>query len=92
MRENKNKNPLYAVTNGGRDVEEVQGVFSLWKKKLGLDPLVELIEFLLKSLVNMVSSYVMFTVVLEFFENYILQIKLFLSKLGIGPIAAYPVK
>ncbi len=33
----KIKNPLYVVSSNKKDVEEVEDMFSLWCKKLGLD-------------------------------------------------------
>jgi hypothetical protein len=89
----KNKtNPLYVVTNNGQDVEQAHGVFDLWAKKLGLDPLLDLLNFILKTLGSLVSNYAMFITVKEIFDGYLEQIQFFLSKLGIGPVAPYPVE
>ena len=87
---NKNPNPLYAVTNNGQDVEEVFGVLDLCVKKLGLDPLLELLDFIVKTLGGLVSNYAMFIAVKEILDVYFEQISFFLSKLGIGPVAPYP--
>ena len=86
----KNKNPLYVVTNNGQDVEQAKGMFDLWIKKLGLDPIIEMLEFLFKSLLNMVSSYAMLTAVKDVFDGHVAQFQFILSKLGLGPIVPYP--
>jgi hypothetical protein len=89
-RKRKSTNPLYVVTNNGKDVQEARGVFDLWVKKLGLDPVLELIDFLIKSLSSLVSNYAMFVAVKEVFDAYLEQIQFFLSKLGLGPVVPFP--
>ena len=87
----KNKtNPLYVVTNKGQDVEQANNVIDLWVKKLGLAPVLELLDFLLKSLTSLVSNYAMFVTVKEILDGYLEQIQFFLSKLGLGPVVPYP--
>lgn len=86
----KNKNPLYVVTNNGQDVEQATGMFDMWVKKLGLAPLVEALDFFLKMLLDMISSYAMFTVVKEAFDQYLAQIQFLMGKWGLGPVAPYP--
>jgi hypothetical protein len=87
----KNKtNPLYVVTNKGQDVEQASNVIDLWVKKLGLRPVIELLDYLLKSLTSLVSNYAMFMAVKNILDGYLEQIQFFLSKLGLVAVVPYP--
>lgn len=67
----KTSNPLYHVSNNGKDVESVNNVIELLVKKLGLDPIFEFLENILSILLEQVSSYAMFVVVKEYFDELI---------------------
>jgi hypothetical protein len=63
------KNPLYVVTNNGRDVERVRSMWDAIVKRMGVGPLVEFINVLLKELFALVTSYPMLVAV----NNYLTQ-------------------
>ncbi len=50
----KAKNPLYVVTNDGKDVESATNLFDMLVKKFGLEPLMQIF----KSIVDMISGQV----------------------------------
>lgn len=72
---NKTKNPLYVVK--GKDVEPADGILDLLVKKLNLQPVIELLDFLFKMLLEQVDSYPKFKAVSEFIERIVARILLF---------------
>ena len=64
----KNKNPLYVVK--GKDVFEANSVFDLVVKKLNLEPMVQIIQNILKMLLEQIQSYPM----LKFVEAYMAEV------------------
>jgi hypothetical protein len=54
----KNKNPLYVVK--GKTVQEAKGVFDLIIKKMNLDPVVQFVMNLIKTILAEVKTYPMF--------------------------------
>ena len=75
------KNPLYVVTNSKRGsvVEEASGLFDMIVKKFGLTPLVEMIEGLMASLLQMVTSYAMFEAIKKMIDDLVMQMNLLLA-------------
>lgn len=61
----KKKNPLFVVTNNGKDVETASGLCDLVIKKLGLTKFVEFLDQILKMLLESVSSYPMLVAINE---------------------------
>ena len=82
----KKKNPLYVVTNQGKDVQPAAGFLDMIIKKLGLEGALELLEALLSSLLEMVTSYAMFVSIKNFVDYFIHQVELVLARLGLGPV------
>jgi hypothetical protein len=68
---NKKNNPLYHISNDGKDVESVSGFIELVVKKLGLDPVVSMLEEFFQFLMDQVTSYAMFTAVKDIFDELI---------------------
>lgn len=64
----KNKNPLYVVK--GKDVQEANSVFDLVIKKLNLEPVIQILQNILKMLLEQVQSYPM----LKFVEAYMAEV------------------
>lgn len=85
----KKKNPLYVVTNQGKDVQEATGLLDMIVKKLGLEGVLELFEGLLSSLMEMVTSYAMFVSIKTFFDTFLYQIEFLLARLGLGPVVPH---
>ena len=83
----KNKNPLYVVTNDGKDVLEANGLFDAFFKKLGLEPVLSQIEVILKTLLGMVGSYAVFTVVKEWLDQFVEALESLIKK--IDPVLAF---
>jgi hypothetical protein len=67
----KNKNPLYVVK--GRDVHPVQNLFELVIKKLNLEPLVEILQRLLKFMLEQVKSWQMLVSVQKAIDEFIIR-------------------
>ena len=51
------QNPLFVVTNKGKDVEDVQGIFDALVKKLGLEPALKMLQGLLDFMAQEVQNY-----------------------------------
>ena len=82
----KKRNPLYVVTNQGKDVEQASGLFDMIVKKLGLEGALDLVNALLSSLFEMVTNYAMFVSIKNFVDSFLHQIELVLARLGLGPV------
>ena len=52
-----NKNPLYVVTNNGKDVEQADSMWDAVVKRLNLQPAIDLLWTLLELLAKQVNSY-----------------------------------
>ena len=51
------KNPLYVVTNNGKDVEQADSVWDAVIKKFNLQPAIDLLWTLLELLAKQINSY-----------------------------------
>ncbi|MFZ4714330.1 MAG: hypothetical protein ACOYL6_11475 [Bacteriovoracaceae bacterium] len=67
----KKKNPLYVVTNKGKDVEQASNLIDGIIKKLNLAPVIEILKVFLKMLSENVKSYAMFVEVKKVFDQYL---------------------
>ncbi len=77
MPNKKSKNPLFVVTNKGKDVEEAQGLFDAWIKRLGLTEAVETLKQILQTLLAQVQSYAMFLAVKELLDKLVATLETF---------------
>ena len=59
----KTKNPLYVVTNKGKDIQQAEGVWDALVKKFHLQPLVDIFNMMFEYLLAQVNSYAWFLVV-----------------------------
>ena len=88
----KSTNPLYVVTNQGKDVEEASGLFDLLIKKLGISPYLEglsnALNMLIELLVSQINSYPLLVEAQKLLEKLIYQIEISLARLGLGPVVA----
>ncbi len=76
----KKNNPLYAVTNKGKDIEEVSGYVDLLITKLGLNPILEFFEELIDFLLKQISSYASFVAMKEFLDDLVSKLDLLFSQ------------
>ena len=53
----KKKNPLYVVTNDGKDVEQADSIWDAIVKRFNLQPLVDLLWTLLELMAKQINSY-----------------------------------
>jgi len=51
------KNPLYVVTNEGKDVETAESIWDAVVKKFNLQPLIDLFMVLAELIANQINSY-----------------------------------
>jgi hypothetical protein len=59
----KKKNPLYVVTNKGKDIEQADGVWDALVKKFHLAPVIEFFQMIFDFLLAKVNSYAWFVVI-----------------------------
>lgn len=83
------KNPLYVVTNNGKDVEEAENLFDALVKKLGLEPVITILESLLQELINQVSSYGAFVAVKAFIDQFVEALEKLIKRLD--PVLAFSI-
>lgn len=77
----KAQNPLYVVK--GKDVELAKGWIDLVIKKLNLAPVLEVIQALLKAMLEQVNNYAVFKVVKEKFDELVNRVAALFAQLGI---------
>lgn len=65
------KNPLYVVTNDGKDVVQAFGVFDMLVKKLGLEPIMQILKSLIDLLSDQVGNYGFFLFLQEFIDQIV---------------------
>ena len=65
----KSNNPLYVVTNNGKDVEPVGNYYEAFIKKFGLEPIVSFLESMLELLLAQVTNYAGFAFIKELFDE-----------------------
>lgn len=63
------KNPLYVVTQKGGVVEEATGYLDALIKKLGLTPLIELMQSLFQMLMENVTNYASLEVLTNLYNS-----------------------
>ncbi len=78
----KKTNPLYVVTNNGKDVEQAEGTFDLLVKKLGLEPAIKVLSNILELLLAQVESYATFVAIKEFLDQLIAQVEAVTKKMA----------
>lgn len=71
----KNTNPLYVVK--GDQVEAAENFFDMLVKKFNLEPLLELLMNIFKTMLENVSSYPMFMLVKSFIDQALARLELF---------------
>jgi hypothetical protein len=75
----QDKNPLYMVSNNGKDVEAVASFIELWIKKLGLESAFEMLKQMIELLLAQVTNYHMFTIVKAYIDELLNKVILVLS-------------
>lgn len=65
----KSTNPLYVVTNNGKDVEPVSNYYEAFIKKFGLEPVVNFLEMMLELLLSQVTNYAGFAFIKDLFDE-----------------------
>ncbi len=78
----KTKNPLYVVK--GKDVQEASSVFDLVMKKLNLEPVIQVIQNILKMLLEQVKNYQTFVMVKAMFDEWINKYMGLVKKFGMA--------
>lgn len=76
------KNPLYVVTNDGKDVEQAEGFVDALVKRFGLEPVMEILKSLFGMLSDQVGNYGFFLFLQEFVDNLVANLEEIKSKVG----------
>jgi hypothetical protein len=80
----KKKNPLFVVTNKGKDVEQATDFLDVLIKKFNLAPVIEILKVFMTMLSENVKNYPMFLVVKNQFDKFMALLTPFLSAMGIA--------
>lgn len=78
----KNKNPLYVVK--GKEVQEASSLLDLFIKKFNLTPVINILQVLLKMLLEQVENFAMFVVVKSYIDEVIKKVMDLGMKLGLA--------
>ncbi len=70
----KSKNPLYVVSKNGVDVEAANNIVEMLLKKLNLDALIPVLNAIVDTLFQSVTSYPIFIEVKKVFDRIFEQI------------------
>ena len=76
----KSKNPLYVVK--GKDVQEASDVIDLIVKKLGLEPVVQFLQSMLKMILENIKSYPTFLAMKTLLDDLMTRYFGMMRKLG----------
>lgn len=77
----KSKNPLYVVTNDGKDVETATNLFDMLVKKLGLAPVIEIFKNMIEHLTHMTGNYGVFLFLQELIDNFVTTLESIISQI-----------
>jgi hypothetical protein len=81
-KKSKAKNPLYVVK--GKDVQEASDIFDLVVKKLGLEPVVQFLQTMLKMILENVQSYPTFLAMKNLLDELMLRFLGVFKKFGLA--------
>lgn len=82
----KSTNPLYVVTNKGKDVEVASGFIDALIKRFHLAPFIEAFEAIFKDLMDLVKSYPLLVSVNLYISQMVQKIEELAAMLGMaGP-------
>lgn len=85
----KRKNPLYVVTNNGKDVLEANSLVDALIKRLGIEPVLNQLEVIMQTLLSMVSSYAVFAALKEWFDELVAKLEVVIKK--VDPVLAFSI-
>lgn len=85
----KKKNPIYVVTNKGKDIEEASSLFDMLIKKVGLTEVVEFFKELLLSFAKSVNNYALFKVFKALVDNFVQSLEKAVK--FVDPILAFSI-
>lgn len=93
MAQSKQKNPLYVVTNKGKDVEQVKGLLDGLVKRLGLTQQIQLfqqfLDVVMQMLLSYAQSYPALVAIEQFLARFIYQLESLMARLGLGPVVEF---
>ncbi|WP_417335012.1 hypothetical protein [Halobacteriovorax marinus] len=78
----KSTNPLYHVSNDGRDVEHVNNIFELLIKKFGLTPVIDFLESMFQFMLDEVKSYPIFLLLKDMLDQIIEKMLSIYQRIG----------
>ncbi len=78
----KMKNPLYVVK--GKDVQEASSIVDLVIKKFNLEPVIQVIQNILKMLLEQVKNYPTFVAVKAYIDEMIVKYFALIQKFGLA--------
>ena len=68
-------NPLYVVTNNGKDVEKASGRFDAFIKKYGLGPVCDFLQLVMTIISDNINSYATLKAMRNYLDNTLAQFK-----------------
>ena len=83
----KKNNPLFVVTNKGKDVEMAESFVDALVKKFNLQPIINILEMMYQFLLEKVNSYATFQILQKFLDDLVLSLENILKI--IDPVMAF---
>lgn len=83
----KKNNPLFVVTNKGKDVEIAESFVDALVKKFNLQPMINIVEMIYQFLLEKVNSYATFQILQKFLDDLVLSLENILKT--IDPVMAF---
>lgn len=78
----KTKNPLYVIK--GKDVQEAKSILDLVVKKLNLEPVLHILQNILKMLLEQVRNFHVFVMVKAYYDQLMEKVSALGEKFGLA--------
>ncbi|MBT3585687.1 MAG: hypothetical protein HN509_12350 [Halobacteriovoraceae bacterium] len=88
-KKNKKKNPLYVVTNKGKDVEPAENRWDAFIKKYDLGPFIQFLQGLIDLMASQVKTYQGFLALKQLVDQLVAKLEKFVRV--VDPVWAFSV-
>lgn len=89
MTARKKSNPLFVVTNGGKDVEQAEGPLDALIKKLSLGPALQFLEMIFQMIIDQVGGLVALDMIKGILDEFVDALEKLLKM--IDPVLAFSI-
>jgi hypothetical protein len=83
------KNPLYVVTNDGKDVEEAENILDAIVKKFSLGPIIDFLKIIFQVIIDQVGGVVAMDLIKGILDEFVDSLEKLLKM--IDPVLAFTI-